>query len=81
MWPFKKDEPLKPGNFGTAPNLGRVRLLQNIMEGTGVKCVRRKRKADGSYLIEVPFVKGAIIDLSEATANKYIAAGLAERAP
>ena len=56
----------------------KVKLLKHIIENGGVKVSRRKRQPDGTYAIEVVFVAGAEIDVSDATAQKYIAAGLAE---
>jgi len=49
-----------------------VKLTQTIMEGHGVKISVRKppRKS-------VPFVEGAVIDMSEASAQKYIEQGKA----
>lgn len=49
-----------------------VKLTQTIMEGHGVKISVRKppRKS-------VPFVEGAILELSDASAQKYIDAGKA----
>jgi hypothetical protein len=57
----------------------KVRLLQNVVENGGVKIVRRRKQADGTYAIEVPFVKGAVIEMSDASGQKYIDAGAAER--
>lgn len=56
----------------------KVRLLQNIVENGGVKIVQRRKQADGTYAIEVPFVKGAEIEMSDASGQKYIDAGVAE---
>lgn len=49
-----------------------VKLTQNIMEGHGVKISIRKppRKS-------VAFVEGTVVDLSEASAQKYIDQGKA----
>lgn len=49
-----------------------VKLTQTIMEGHGVKISVRKppRKS-------VPFVEGAVIELSDASAQKYIEQGKA----
>ena len=49
-----------------------VKLTQTIMEGHGVKISVRKppRKS-------VPFVEGAILELSDASAQKYIDQGKA----
>lgn len=51
----------------------RIKLLTNIIDGAGnLKAVLRPgRKA-------VPFVEGAVIEVSEATGAKYIERGLAE---
>lgn len=58
----------------------RVKLLSHIVENGGIKISRRHRLADGTFLKEAPFVKGAVIEMSDASAAKYIAAGLAEQA-
>lgn len=57
----------------------KVKLLKNVMENGGVKCARRRRQPDGTYLVETPFVKDAVIEMSDASAEKYIAAGTAEK--
>ena len=71
----------------------RVKLLQNILEGGGVKVSIRHRMepavakdADGNeqtvYIRkprETVFVKGAIIEMSDASGQKYIDRGLAEK--
>lgn len=49
----------------------KVTLKQHIMEGGGIKCAV---KAGAT----VPFVKGAVIEVSDATAAKWIEKGLAE---
>jgi hypothetical protein len=56
----------------------KVKLLKNVIENGGVKVARRRQQADGSYLVEVPFVAGTVIEMSDASAAKYIADGLAE---
>lgn len=49
-----------------------VKLTQTIMEGHGVKIsVRRPPRKS------VPFVEGAVIDMSDASAQKYIDEGKA----
>lgn len=50
----------------------RVKLTQNIMEGHGVKISVRKppRKS-------VPLVEGTVIEMSDASAAKYIEKGWA----
>jgi len=50
-----------------------VKLTQHIMEGGGVKCAVRRGKV-------TPFVEGAIIEASDATAAKWIGKGWAEAA-
>jgi hypothetical protein len=55
----------------------KVKLLKNVMENGGVKCARRLRQPDGSHAVEIPFVKDAVIDMSEVSARKYVKAGLA----
>lgn len=54
-----------------------VKLLKNVMENGGIKCARRRHQADGSYAVEVPFVKDAVIEMSDASARKYVKAGMA----
>lgn len=66
-------EPPKP-----AAHDGRVRLLKNVVEEGGIKLTRRRRQPDGTYAVEVPWVKGAVIQLSLASAQKYVDAGVAE---
>lgn len=56
----------------------KVRLLKNVIEGGGVKVARRKPQADGTYTIETPFVKDAVLEMSDASAQKYIDGGFAE---
>ena len=56
----------------------RVKLLSHVIENGGIKVARRHRQPDGTYLKEVPFVAGEVIEMSDTSAQKYIAAGLAE---
>lgn len=51
-----------------------VKLKQTIMEGHGVKiCVRKPPRKS------VPFIEGAILEMSDASAQKYIDRGQAEK--
>lgn len=79
----------------------KVVLKDHVMEGTGVKCVRKRNKGwvpptvkeeegpDGTKtkriveseapeFIVTPYVKGAVIEMSEESAKKYIEKGWAE---
>lgn len=56
----------------------KVRLLENIVENGNVKFVRRRKQPNGSYAVEVPFVKGAEIEMSDSSGQKYIDARKAE---
>jgi hypothetical protein len=49
----------------------KVKLLKHIPEGGGLKMARRKGR-------DIPFVEGAVIEMSEASAEKYIKLGWAE---
>lgn len=55
----------------------KVKLLRNVIENGGVKCARRRRQPDGSYAVETPFTKETVLEMSEASARKYVKAGLA----
>jgi hypothetical protein len=55
----------------------KVKLLKNVFENGGVKCSRRRKQPDGTYLIETPFVEGAVIEMSDASGQKYIDQGIA----
>lgn len=46
-----------------------VKLLKHIEEGNGIKLVKRRGRAD------VAFVQGAVIEVSDATGQKYIERG------
>ena len=50
----------------------RVKLLQNVIENGGVKISRRKRG-------DVVYAKDAVVEMSDASAKKYIERGLAEQ--
>lgn len=63
-------------NFGTA-EVPTIRLLANVVEGNGVKLTRRRRQADGTYLVDVAWTKGAEIEVSPSTGQKYVDRGLA----
>lgn len=56
----------------------KVRLLSNVVENGGIKMARRHLQPDGKYKFEQPFVKGAPIEMSDKSAQKYIDKGLAE---
>ena len=58
----------------------RVKLLKHVIENGGIKVSRRGRRPDGTYLSEVAYTLGAVVEMSDASAQKYIAAGLAEPA-
>jgi hypothetical protein len=51
----------------------RVKLLKHVMEGNAVKCSVSRGGA-----VVVPFVAGAVVEVSEATGAKWIEKGLAE---
>lgn len=56
----------------------KVKLLKHIIENGGVKVSRRRRQPNGSFAVEIPFVAGAVIEMSDESAKKYIEAGVAE---
>ena len=55
----------------------RVKLIKNVIENGGVKVSRRRQQPDGTYAREDVFVAGAEIEMSDASAAKYIEQGLA----
>lgn len=56
----------------------KVRLLNNIVEGGGIKLTRRRPRADGTYGVDIAWVVGAEIEMSDSSALKYIERGDAE---
>lgn len=58
----------------------KVRLLSDVLENGGIKTVRRHLQSDGTYKLVQPFTKGRVIEMSDASAQKYIEKGLAESA-
>lgn len=50
----------------------RIKLLQDIVQGGGLKVSRRPGRRTVCY------VEGAVVDVSDATGAKYIEQGLAE---
>jgi hypothetical protein len=48
-----------------------VKLLKNVIENGGVKVSRHHGR-------EIPYVAGAIVEMSDTSAAKYIEKGLAE---
>lgn len=55
----------------------KVKLLKNVFENGGIKCSRRRRQPDGTYAVEVAFVEGAVIEMSDPSGQKYVDQGLA----
>jgi hypothetical protein len=51
----------------------KVKLLKDVVEGGSIKTVIRK-----SRKLVIGFFAGTVVDLSEASAKKYIDSGLAE---
>jgi hypothetical protein len=56
----------------------KVRLLKNIVESGGIKLTRRRPRGDGTYEVDIAWVVGAEIEMSDASAQKYIERGDAE---
>jgi len=56
----------------------KVRLLSHLVEQGGIKMARRHLQSDGTYRLQTPFTKGSVIEMSDASAQKYIDKGLAE---
>ena len=59
-----------------------VRLIKDVVEGDTLKVAKRRNRQrltpDDPAFYYVPFVRGAVLEMSEASGNKYIDAGLAE---
>lgn len=55
----------------------KVRLLSQQIEKRGIKAARRHLQSDGTYRIPTD-APGAVIEMSDKSAQKYIDRGLAE---
>jgi hypothetical protein len=56
----------------------KVRLLKNIVESGGIKLTRRRPRPDGTYEVEIPWIEGTEMEMSDSSAQKYIDRGDAE---